>query len=83
MQDFHLEGMQKIMRMYTTSAKSKVPYSRGPGSSRVIDALSCYLSLTFKHSDTKWDKKTPIADQILGGGGGTCLLGPLWIRHCQ
>ena len=24
---------------------------------RVFDALSCYLSLTFKHSDTKWDLK--------------------------
>ena len=23
----------------------------------VFDALSCYLSLIFKHSDTKWDKK--------------------------
>ena len=34
---------------------------------RVLDALSCYLSLIFKHSDTKWDTKN-IVDQILGGG---------------
>ena len=35
----------------------------------VFDALSCYLSLIFKHSDTKWDKKSTV-DQILGGWGG-------------
>ena len=27
------------------------------GSSRVLDALSCYLSFILKHSDTKWQKK--------------------------
>ena len=32
-----------------------------------FDALSCYPSLIFKHSDTKWEKKN-IVDQILGGG---------------
>ena len=32
----------------------------------VFDALSCYLSLIFKHSDTTWDLKN-IVDQILGG----------------
>ena len=26
---------------------------KGPGSSRVFDALSCYLNLILKHSDTK------------------------------
>ena len=32
---------------------------KGPGSSRVVfNALSCYLSLIFKHSDTRLDKKT-------------------------
>ena len=38
-----------------------------PGSPRVLDALSCYLSLIFKHSDTK--------------GGGGCLLCLHWICH--
>ena len=33
---------------------------------RVFDALSCYLSLIFKHSHTKWDEKN-IVDKILGG----------------
>ena len=44
----------------------EVPYGRGPGpafkraleSLGVFDALSCYLSLIFKHSDTKLDYKT-------------------------
>ena len=31
-------------------------YCRGPALG-FFDALSCYLSLLFKHSDTKWDKK--------------------------
>ena len=43
----------------------------GPGSSRRgggVDALSCYLSLIFKHSNTKWDfKKQPIKKKKLGG----------------
>ena len=30
---------------------------KGPGSSMVLDALSCNLSLIFKHSGTKWDTK--------------------------
>ena len=40
----------------------------GPGSSRVLDDLSSYLSLIFKHSDTKVDiKKESIVYQYLGG----------------
>ena len=37
-------------------AQSAIPYGRdqGPGS-RNVDALSCYLSLIFNHSDTKRD----------------------------
>ena len=35
-----------------------------------FDTLSCYLSLIIKHSDTKWDNKKNIVDQILGVGGG-------------
>ena len=30
---------------------------KGPGNSRTLDALSCYLSLILKHSDTKRDFK--------------------------
>ena len=45
-----------------TNSKQEVPYGRGSWaseSSRVVDALSCYLSLILKHSDTKHmsDKK--------------------------
>ena len=75
-QDFHGGGGRKCLcvcvRTYMTSAKRGVPYKtgvqcilKGPGSSRVLDALSCYLSLIIKHSDTKWDKKN-IVDQSLG-----------------
>ena len=40
----------------------------------------CYLShvYLFKHSDTKWDKKINIVDQILGGGGGAPVEPPLY-----
>ena len=41
---------------------------RALGAPGGFDALSCYLSLIFKQSDTKWDKKNPhIVDQILRG----------------
>ena len=39
----------------------------------IFDALSCYLSLIFKYSDTKWDLKTYLIKFffcVLGGGGG-------------
>ena len=42
---------------------------KGPGSCRVLDALSCYLSLISKHSDVKWDFKKE-------HNGGGCLLRP-------
>ena len=66
-QDFHWGGgggehKRLCAHTHITSRKHEVPYGRGPGltlwpgSSRgVFDALSCYLSLIFKHSDTKWD----------------------------
>ena len=41
----------------------------GPGSSRVFDALSCFLSLIFEHSDTKWDNKKHSRSNFRGGGG--------------
>ena len=50
---------------HMTSGKSVTPVTagvQGPGSSIVLDALSCYLSLFFfKHSDTKRETKV---DQI-------------------
>ena len=50
------------------------PLTKGSGSPiGLFNALSCYLSLSFKHSDTKWDIK-----KKMGGGG---LLRPLSIRH--
>ena len=41
-------------------------------SSRVLNALSCYLSLIFKHSDANWDTKKYIYPKKNWGGG--CLL---------
>ena len=43
---------------------------KGPISSWVLDALSCSLSLMFRHSGTKWDTKTiqNIVNQNLGEG---------------
>ena len=70
-----------------TSAKHGVPLIRpgsigpelkGTGSSEVLDALSCYLRLILKHSDTKLNKKN-IVDHILEGARPCCA--PLWIRH--
>ena len=59
--DSQKEGVQNIcVYSVMTSLKNEVPYSQfqGPykagfGSSRVLDALSCYLSLILKHSDYK------------------------------
>ena len=54
------------------SAKPEVPYGRGPALEAlgVFYALSCYLSLIFKHSDTIWDlTKLKIVDQFFFGGG--------------
>ena len=46
------------------SAKIEVPFGRGPGPAfgamealGFVNALSCYMCLIFKHSDTNWDKK--------------------------
>ena len=41
---------------------------KGLGSSVVLDALSCYLSITLKHSDTKRDTETPYSLFSWGGG---------------
>ena len=53
--------------------EARVPYGRGKRALealRVYDALSCYLSLIFKHSDTKWDT---IKHSRSNGGGGHLL----------
>ena len=56
-------GAQKIMYMHAhLECEAQSPLQ--PGSRALkwalealggLDALSCYLSLIFKHSDTKWD----------------------------
>ena len=84
-QDFQVEGAQKILYAPRTS---RAPESlkagvqglpRGPGSSRALDAFSYYLSLIFKNSDTKGNKKQHIRSKFRGGAR---LLRPSsWIRH--
>ena len=77
-QDFHLGGGGKKLcaRTHIHEREARSPLRPGPGPAQVralealgvFDALSYYLSLIFKQSDTKWDIKT-IFDHILGGGG--------------
>ena len=64
-------GVKGYVHGHTSGAKPEVQGPlNGPGSSRVFDAFSCYLSLfLIKHSDTKWDTKNMIVDRNLGGGG--------------
>ena len=57
------------MQLTYRGKKREVPYGRG--TSRVLDALSCYLSLIFKHSDTKLDLKN-IVDQNFEGARTCC-----------
>ena len=45
------------------SVKREVPYNWGPAGSGVLDAVSCYLSVSLKHSDTELDTKKIIVDQ--------------------
>ena len=40
-----------------TQAYHEREVREGPGSFRVLDALSCYLSLIFNYSDTEWETK--------------------------
>ena len=49
---------------------------KGLGSFRVLDALSCNLTLTLKHSNINWIKK--MADQSLEGARACCA--SAWIR---
>ena len=79
-EDFQIEGAQKIMYAQRTSRASKreVPYGRGSGSSRVLDALSFfYLSLILKHSDTKTGKKKHSRISRTNFRGGTPVVPPL------
>ena len=66
-QDFYFGLVQTVMcahthherKAHSPNIQPKVQGQRnGYGSSRVLDAVSCYLSLIFEHSDTKWDLKT-------------------------
>ena len=69
-------------RLCACDTKPEVPYSccRGPGLAYnlralealgVFDTLSCYLSLVFKHSDTKLDNKK---QNSRSWGEGCCAL---------
>ena len=55
----------------------------------LLDALSCHLSLIFKHSGTKWEKKTKteLLKKKIGGGGGCAPSGsvaaPVSIWHVE
>ena len=51
---------------------------KGPEALKVFVDLSCYLSLVFKHSDTKLDKKKHSRSNFKGGGGArACCTPPL------
>ena len=68
-------GGVKIMCADARTSRARSPKSLTAGvqtalaALKVFDALSYYLSLIFKHSDTKWDLKN-IVDFFFGGGGG-------------
>ena len=67
-QDFQIEGAPTLC---ACSTKREVHYSlrpaQGPGSSRILDALSCYLSLILKPSITKLDLKKHSQSKFRGG----------------
>ena len=73
---FHLGGSQKSKCPHAYYERgTELTFGRGLGSSRVVfNALSCYLSLIFKHFDNK-NRYKNIVDTILGGGGGACCAG--------
>ena len=70
-QDFHLgEGAQKIMSGHAHHER-EARSSLRPGSRARLraleplggfDALLCYMSQIFKHSDTKWDLKNTVSN---------------------
>ena len=86
-QDFQIEGAQKIMdaahipwheaRNPLRPTRSRAPFE-GPGRFRVLDPFHCYLSLILKQSDTKL-KKHNRSKYLEGTRRGSCA--PLWIRH--
>ena len=63
-QDFHWGGGGGRKRL---CARTHIMIADPEVQSPLFDALSCYLSLIFKHSDINWDKKHTTLDQILGG----------------
>ena len=67
-------GAPKVMwaHAYASWAKSAKSLRRPGSRVLALDALSCYLSLIFKHYDTKHDKKTKTIQIWRGGGGGVC-----------
>ena len=75
-QDFHLGGAKDYARTLAHyERETQSPFRQESRTRlRALEALGhfyarlCYMRLIFKHSDTKWDKKT-IVNQSLGGGG--------------
>ena len=52
-------GAKDYVHAHSSRARSPKSLTAGVQEAfRVFDALSCYLSLILKHSDTKWDKTT-------------------------
>ena len=57
---------------------NELTFGRGPGllyNIGLFNALSCYLSLIFKHSEEEKNRLRNIVDLyffFLGGGGGCC-----------
>ena len=86
--DFQIEGAQNInvhaahifrpWSVMSFAAGVQGP-PKGPGSSRVLEALSWYLSLILTHSDTKLDLRKHSRSKL---EAARACCAPLWIRHC-
>ena len=72
---FSLGGGAKNMYAHVHHERETRPGSRALEALGVFYALSCYLSIIFKHSGTNWDKN--IVDQILGVPAAPPLDSPL------
>ena len=77
-QDYQIEGGGKYLCTHRTFGVQGPLFSKGPESSKDLDAFSRYLSLILKHPHGKLNIKNMV-DQKLEGGGANCA--PAWIRH--
>ena len=81
-QDFHLAGAQKIICAHahfeSEPRRPLRPRCKVLEALGVFNALSCYfMSLIFKHSDTRWDFKR---HRLANFFGGRAYCAPVWIR---